>query len=163
MNTLDAMNFEWPDWVIQQRTQTPAGVTPAADGSDLEGVAAVLSRTEFALLTVMAQTPTRWVSAQELIQSALGTHHRSETSLVRVHVHNMRKKLGPLSVIIESRRGRGYRYMPRAEHVSLSRSDSSVSASPTEELAAMAPPDKPYIVAGGSADGVQRGRADWRS
>lgn len=70
---------------------------------------ALLSRTERALFMVLATEPDRWINARELVSGALGTHHRSGTSLVRVHVHNIRKKLGSLSCMIESRRGRGYR------------------------------------------------------
>ena len=130
MNTLLMTDFELGG-LLRHNEDPPLRARPRAQGSglveeipsepeagardaDLEGAAAVLSRTELALLTAMVRQPTRWVSAQELIETAIGTHHRRETSLVRVHVHNMRRKLGPLSVIIESRRGCGYRYVPQS-------------------------------------------------
>lgn len=88
---------------------TTREIAEAAPRGAMGGVEAMLSRTEFALFTFMAKKLGQWVGARELVEAALGTHHRPESSLVRVHVHNIRRKLGPLGQMIESRRGRGYR------------------------------------------------------
>jgi DNA-binding response OmpR family regulator len=71
-----------------------------------------LSDTEWALIEVLVSDPQRWFCSTELIHRALGTHHHRNTSLVRVHMHHIRKKLGHFHGFIESRRGRGYRYRP---------------------------------------------------
>lgn len=67
-----------------------------------------LTRAERAILDCLQRHPGQWLSSGEIIREAMGTAHTSDTSLVRVHVHKIRKKLGPLSARIVSRRGLGY-------------------------------------------------------
>jgi hypothetical protein len=60
----------------------------------------------------------------------LGPNHAAGTSLVRVHVHNMRRKLGPMAQAISVQRGKGYR-------LALERADSEAfdsASSPTPEF-----------------------------
>lgn len=71
-----------------------------------------LTRTQFSLLAYLVRNGGRWVTAGELISQVLGTHHRPNTSLVRVHVHAIRRRLGPGAMRLETdqRRARGYRW-----------------------------------------------------
>jgi len=72
-----------------------------------------LTRTEFRLLAHLVERPFGWVTAAELIRDVLGTHHRPDTPLVRVHVHAVRRKLALRASWLESdpHRLRGYRWV----------------------------------------------------
>jgi hypothetical protein len=78
----------------------------------IEGKAVTLTRTQFSILSYLIQNEGRWVTTGELIREVLGTHHQPDTSLVRVHVHAIRRRLGVRSPWLESdrRRARGYRW-----------------------------------------------------
>jgi DNA-binding response OmpR family regulator len=86
------------------------------DPSDLAievaGARARLTRTQFRLLQHLNVKRGHWVTASELVKEALGTHHENEAALVRVHIHAIRRALGPLAALIETdpARARGYRF-----------------------------------------------------
>jgi hypothetical protein len=63
------------------------------------------------LLRVLLASRGQWLSSHELKRRAFGPEHRSQDSLLRVHVHKLRRKLDEISVRIESIRGRGYRLL----------------------------------------------------
>jgi DNA-binding response OmpR family regulator len=79
----------------------------------INGDSVRLTRTEFRLLAHLVERPFGWVTASELIRDVLGTHHRPDTPLVRVHVHAVRRKLGQHATWLESdpHRLRGYRWV----------------------------------------------------
>ena len=79
----------------------------------INGDSVRLTRTEFRLLAHLVERPFGWVTAAELIRDVLGTHHRPDTPLVRVHVHAVRRKLAQHSTWLESdpHRLRGYRWV----------------------------------------------------
>jgi DNA-binding response OmpR family regulator len=72
-------------------------------------VEAHLTKSEFAIFAYLAEKPGRWISADDVLRDVLGPNHAAGTSLVRVHVHNMRRKLGPMAQAISVQRGKGYR------------------------------------------------------
>lgn len=78
----------------------------------MEGATVGLTRTQFSILSYLVQNEGRWVTTGELIRDVLGTHHQPDTSLVRVHVHAIRRRLGARAAWLESdrRRARGYRW-----------------------------------------------------
>lgn len=78
----------------------------------MENRAVTLTRTQFSILSYLVQNEGRWVTTGELIREVLGTHHQPDTSLVRVHVHAIRRRLGDRAAWLESdrRRARGYRW-----------------------------------------------------
>jgi len=78
----------------------------------VEGRAIGLTRTQFSILSYLVENSGRWVTTSELIRQVLGTHHQPDTSLVRVHVHAIRRRLGGRATWLESdrRRARGYRW-----------------------------------------------------
>jgi DNA-binding response OmpR family regulator len=79
----------------------------------INGDSVRLTRTEFKLLAHLVERPFGWVTAAELIRDVLGTHHRPDTPLVRVHVHAVRRKLAQHAPWLESdpHRLRGYRWV----------------------------------------------------
>jgi DNA-binding response OmpR family regulator len=79
----------------------------------INGDSVRLTRTEFRLLAHLVERPFGWVTAAELIRDVLGTHHRPDTPLVRVHVHAVRRKLAQHAAWLESdpHRLRGYRWV----------------------------------------------------
>jgi DNA-binding response OmpR family regulator len=109
--------------VYRMPSQSDAGVTGAGSSIgelylEIEGngrtirlgdAEVYLTRAEFALLGYMAERTTRWVSAPELLQQALGYGCHCDSALVRNHVRSLRRKLGDLAWVIESRRTLGYR------------------------------------------------------
>jgi len=86
------------------------------DPSDLAievvGVRTRLTKTQFRLLQHLNAKSGHWVTAPELVKEALGTHHENDSALVRVHIHAIRRALGPLAHLIETdpARARGYRF-----------------------------------------------------
>lgn len=88
----------------------------ALDASELvlriDDLSIALTRTQFSIISYLIQNSGRWVTTAELISEVLGTHHQPDTSLVRVHVHAIRRRLGARAPWLESdrRRARGYRW-----------------------------------------------------
>lgn len=78
-----------------------------------DGVRVSLTRTQFSIFNYFYENAGRWITPNELIRDVLGTHHQPDTSLVRVHVHAIRRRLGRGAVWLESdpRRVRGYRWL----------------------------------------------------
>lgn len=85
---------------------------PAELALRVEGSVVTLTRTQFSILSYLIHNAGRWITTGELIRQVLGTHHQPDTSLVRVHVHAIRRRLGARAVWLESdrRRARGYRW-----------------------------------------------------
>jgi DNA-binding response OmpR family regulator len=77
----------------------------------------VLTRTQFCILAYLISRPHRWITAAELIQEVLGTHHEPDTALIRVHVHNIRRRLGEAAryLLADRRCWRGYRWCTTEE------------------------------------------------
>lgn len=85
---------------------------PAELSVIVDGARVALTRTQFSIFSYFYENAGRWVTPNELIRHVLGTHHQPDTSLVRVHVHAIRRRLGQGAVWLESdpRRVRGYRW-----------------------------------------------------
>jgi DNA-binding response OmpR family regulator len=71
-----------------------------------------LTKLEFDLLLYLMRHASRVVSAQEIVEHVAGSIYRKESSLVRVHVAHLRKKLGLNAIAITTIRGRGFRFTP---------------------------------------------------
>ncbi len=67
-----------------------------------------LTPTEYRLLTLFLSEPGRVFSREELIGQVIGGPVAERT--VDVYVKELRRKLGPYGLRIETVRGRGYRY-----------------------------------------------------
>lgn len=73
----------------------------------LDGTAVQLSRRELALLRALLQRPGHILSGDQLRDSLYGFGEEVESNAVNVHIHHLRRKLGP--GIVETVRGLGYR------------------------------------------------------
>ncbi len=73
-----------------------------------------LTPTEFRLLSTLLERRGRVQSRQQLLEMAWDIHARIETRTVDMHVQRLRAKLGEAGDYIETVRGFGYRFRPRA-------------------------------------------------
>ena len=98
--------------------QRDVELDPAAATVRIRDRVVELTRTQFSIFSYLFATAGNWVTASELIHEVLGTHHLPDTSLIRVHVHAIRRRLGPEAEALESdrRRARGYRWRGLVEH-----------------------------------------------
>lgn len=71
-------------------------------------VVATVSRRQFDIFALLAENLERWVSSDAIIARACGTSHDAQTSLVRVHVHKLRRALGPMASCIRADGHRSY-------------------------------------------------------
>jgi DNA-binding response OmpR family regulator len=92
----------------------------------MRGEAVKLTATEFRLLSCLARNPGRVLSSRSLMREVQGydCSSREARGIVKVHIHNLRKKMGLRSdrpPYIQSVRGFGYRFErrvnPREESV----------------------------------------------
>lgn len=84
----------------------PLVLDPAARSATLNGEALDLTAREFALLEKLAENAGRTVSKSRLEESLYAWNEEVESNAVEVHVHRLRKKLGP--GFIRTVRGIGY-------------------------------------------------------
>jgi DNA-binding response OmpR family regulator len=73
----------------------------------LHGHAVELSRRELALLQALLHSGRRILSAEQVKDSLYGMTESVESNAINVHIHHLRRKLGPH--IVETVRGLGYR------------------------------------------------------
>lgn len=73
----------------------------------LDGAAVELSRRELALLEALLSNPKRVLTTEQVKDSLYGFGDAGESNAINVHIHHLRRKLGPH--IVETVRGVGYR------------------------------------------------------
>lgn len=73
----------------------------------LDGMKVELSRRELALLQTLLENPRRVLTADQVRESLYGFEDNVESNALSVHIHHLRRKLGPR--IVETVRGLGYR------------------------------------------------------
>lgn len=73
----------------------------------LHGTPVELSRRELALLRTLLQHPRQILTGDQLRDSLYGFEQDVESNAVNVHIHHLRRKLGP--GVVETVRGLGYR------------------------------------------------------
>lgn len=83
---------------------------PISQAVTLDGKQVDLSRRELALLQTFLNHPKRILTPDQVKDSLYGLDDSVESNAVSVHVHHLRRKLGPC--IIETVRGVGYRLGP---------------------------------------------------
>ena len=81
--------------------------SPSSGEVLLHGMAVELSRRELALLRALLQHPRQILTGDQLRDSLYGFEQDVESNAVNVHIHHLRRKLGP--GIVETVRGLGYR------------------------------------------------------
>ncbi len=80
---------------------------PASSTVTLHGKPVELSRRELSLLQALLHNGRRILSAEQVKDSLYGLHDNVESNAINVHIHHLRRKLGPH--IVETVRGVGYR------------------------------------------------------
>lgn len=73
----------------------------------VDGAPVTLSRRELAVLLALLDAHGRILTAAQLEERLYGFDARVESNAVSVHIHHLRRKLGP--DVIETVRGMGYR------------------------------------------------------
>lgn len=73
----------------------------------LDGASVELSRRELALLEALLSNPKRVLTTEQVKDSLYGFGEAVESNAINVHIHHLRRKLGPH--IVETVRGVGYR------------------------------------------------------
>jgi DNA-binding response OmpR family regulator len=91
-------------------------IDPAACTVELSGHKAQLQSTPFRLLTYLIAHRNEWVTRERIFFDVFRLRHDPGTSLLRVHVHAIRRALGPLAHCLrgDRRQGRGYSFVLRA-------------------------------------------------
>src|SRR5205814_8549864 len=79
---------------------------PASHAVTLDGNPVNVSRREFSLLQKLLENAGRVLSREHLTQSLYGLSSDIDSNALEVHIHNLRKKLGP--DVIHTIRGVGY-------------------------------------------------------
>jgi DNA-binding response OmpR family regulator len=96
-------------YTYDDRSDYRLEVDPNAGNVTIDGAAFALKGKRFDIFVYLAQNRDRWVKSEELLKNVFETHHRSDTSLVRVHVHRLKRSLGALGWLVQSEERRGYR------------------------------------------------------
>ncbi|MBF0673882.1 response regulator [Pseudomonas sp.] len=86
---------------------------PSGCQAFLDGVAVDLSRREQALLQTLLNNRDRVLSSAQLKDAVYGFSDDVESNALNVHIHHLRRKLGPS--IVETVRGLGYRLGPAGD------------------------------------------------
>lgn len=92
---------------VQLITAGPLRLEPQSGLAWFHGEGVVLSRREVDLLTHLADVAGRWMSSEALYERLYGMGDEVSSNALNVHIHNIRRKLGPEA--IETVRGLGYR------------------------------------------------------
>lgn len=74
-----------------------------------------VSPTDFRLLVYLGQQAERWASERKILRDVFATHHAPGTSIVRVHICSLRKALRSMPLVIEQRRGVGWRLVSHTQ------------------------------------------------
>ena len=75
------------------------------------GHSIALTCMEFDTLAYLMRNAPRVISQQELFSSVAGSVYQAQSSLMRVHVSNLRRKLGGHGHVIQTVRGRGFQFV----------------------------------------------------
>jgi two-component system response regulator QseB len=88
-------------------TAGPVALDPARRSAALDGRELTLTAKEFALLEALMRRPGAVLSRERLEESLYGWGEEIGSNAIEVHLHNLRRKLGP--GLITNVRGVGYR------------------------------------------------------
>lgn len=88
----------------------PLTVDPGRHKVEIKGKEIQLTYTEFRILRLLAESPGRAFSRQQIVDQVRGESYSVTERIVDVQMVSLRKKLGPLGDWIETVRGVGYRF-----------------------------------------------------
>jgi DNA-binding response OmpR family regulator len=94
---------------LRVRDHGPIVIDAEHRAAAVDGVPIPLRRAEYRLLSHLVANADRVVEVRELIEDVLGGVHTGDTAAVRVHLSQLRRKLGVAGAAIETVRGQGYR------------------------------------------------------
>ena len=77
----------------------------------VEGELVHLTRTEFGLLRTLLSHRGRLLTHDHLLIEVWGSGYAGETGVLRSHMANLRRKLGPAAQAIQTEMGVGYRFV----------------------------------------------------
>jgi DNA-binding response OmpR family regulator len=87
-------------------------VPPSTRGLVLTGGKRIaLTARELSLFRYLQARYRTWVTAAELLAAVCDCPQQRDSTLIRVHLSAVRRKLGPYGYLIESRRTYGYRWV----------------------------------------------------
>lgn len=87
----------------------PLGIDRARRQLSLDGVRVAVTPIEWDLLLLLARQPGRVVPRQDLLTHLWGAQHVRDTQYLRVHIGNLRRKLGRAGALIQTEPGVGFR------------------------------------------------------
>jgi DNA-binding response OmpR family regulator len=96
--------------VVNRYRWGPLTLMPETGEVHCHGASIELTRREFGLLQAFLQYPHQILTASQLQDSIYGLETNVESNAVNVHIHHLRRKLGPKT--IETVRGIGFRLGP---------------------------------------------------
>ena len=85
-------------------------IDPGRHKVEIKGKEVPLTYTEFRILRLLAESPGRAFSRQQIVDQVRGESYSVTERIVDVQMVSLRKKLGPLGDWIETVRGVGYRF-----------------------------------------------------
>jgi DNA-binding response OmpR family regulator len=97
-------------WAVRNLAVGPISIDFDLFVATANGHVLRLTRLEFDILVHLVRNQNRVVSQKELMQEVVRGTFDAESSLIRVHVAHLRRKLGALASTIETVRGRGIRF-----------------------------------------------------
>lgn len=108
--------------LAEMRTTQPAAEDVYDDGHlriehknyyvSCNGQALKLPRTEFLILSRLARSPERIVTAEELWEHAWGNNKPVNMESLHVYIYRLRHKLAPGGIVIDTMVNVGYRLLP---------------------------------------------------
>jgi len=91
----------------------PVGVNLPEFTVRVSGRPVALTRLEFDILVYLMDRAPRVVSQDELLNNVVRGAHDAQSSIIRVHVCNLRRKLGADGWVVRTVRGRGLQFRER--------------------------------------------------
>lgn len=88
----------------------PLTIDPGRHKVEIKGKEIPLTYTEFRILQLLAESPGRARTRQQIVDQVRGESYAVTERIVDVQMVSLRKKLGPLGDWIETVRGVGYRF-----------------------------------------------------
>jgi DNA-binding response OmpR family regulator len=93
------------------RSRSEVVLRPDSHTVEILGNAVRLRPTPFRLLAYLVANREEWVAKDQILKDVFGLNHDPGTSLVRVHIHAIRRGLGSLAGCVRDDPGRNRGYM----------------------------------------------------
>lgn len=84
-------------------------LNPATQSVKLANEELLLSTREYDILALLMMSENNHVSSEDILEKVFGEQYTEGSSVLRVHIANLRKKLGIYKYALQTMKGRGYR------------------------------------------------------